>query len=226
MAKHFADFHTHTILSDGALLPEELLRRMIVLGYTTVAITDHVGWSNCAAVVDQVARACEQFRHHSPIAAIPGVEITHVPASGIAEVAALAKRSGARLVVVHGETAVEPVEPGTNHAAACCPDVDILAHPGFLTDEDAALAAQNGVYVEISGRKGHSLTNGHVVKTGRRAGVRFLVNSDGHDPSDLMSRDFATKVARGAGLEEAESIVAAEVNPGLLLRQLGLVQDA
>ena len=35
-------------------------------------------------------------------------------------------------VVVHGETLVEPVEPGTNRAAVSCPEVDILAHPGCL----------------------------------------------------------------------------------------------
>ena len=40
------DLHTHSILSDGEMLPIELIRRMAVLGYTTVAITDHVDPSN------------------------------------------------------------------------------------------------------------------------------------------------------------------------------------
>ena len=29
------DLHTHTILSDGEMLPIELIRRMAVMGYTT-----------------------------------------------------------------------------------------------------------------------------------------------------------------------------------------------
>src|SRR5208282_6217393 len=44
------DLHTHTILSDGEMLPSELVRRMAVMGYTTVAITDHVDTSNAATV--------------------------------------------------------------------------------------------------------------------------------------------------------------------------------
>lgn len=216
----FTDFHTHTILSDGELLPEELLRRALVRGFTAIALTDHVGWSNYAAVAEQVVRACESYRRYAGIIAIPGVEITHVPAAGIAEVAAGAKRAGARLVVVHGETPVEPVEPGTNRAAVCCPDVDVLAHPGFISPEEAALAAQNGVYIEISGRKGHSLTNGYVVRTGRAAGVRFLIDSDAHAPDDLMSLEMARKVGLGAGLDQEELAGAMERNPAALLERL------
>ena len=217
-----SDFHTHTILSDGALLPEELLRRALAMGYTAMALTDHVGWSNCTTVAEQVARACENYRRYARIIAVPGVEITHVPAAGIAEVAAMAKRAGARLVVVHGETPVEPVEPGTNRAAVCCADVHVLAHPGFISGEEAALAAQNGVFIEVSGRKGHSLTNGHVVLTGRAAGVRFLINSDAHEPGDLMTMEMARKVGRGAGLDDEELAGAMERNPGMLLERLGI----
>ena len=45
------DLHTHTILSDGEMLPIELIRRMAVLGYTTVAITDHVDASNTTSEI-------------------------------------------------------------------------------------------------------------------------------------------------------------------------------
>ncbi len=36
------DFHNHTLLSDGALMPAEHIRRLIVRGLYAVAITDHV----------------------------------------------------------------------------------------------------------------------------------------------------------------------------------------
>ena len=45
------DLHTHSILSDGEMLPTELVRRMAVIGYSTVAITDHVDASNTTSVV-------------------------------------------------------------------------------------------------------------------------------------------------------------------------------
>ena len=85
-----------------------------------------------------------------------------------------AKQLGAWIVVVHGETIVEPVEKGTNLAALNSPDVDILAHPGMLSPEEARLAAANHIFLEISARKGHSLTNGHVAKLGLKAGAKML----------------------------------------------------
>ena len=37
-----ADLHTHTVFSDGELIPAELVRRAMVLGHDVIAITDHV----------------------------------------------------------------------------------------------------------------------------------------------------------------------------------------
>jgi histidinol phosphatase-like PHP family hydrolase len=74
--------------------------------------------------------------------------------------------------VVHGETIVEPVLPGTNRAAIAA-GVDILAHPGLITKEEAMLAAQKGVLLEITTRRGHSFTNGHVASIARVCGHRW-----------------------------------------------------
>ena len=35
------DLHTHSLFSDGVLLPSEMLRRAETLGYAAMAITDH-----------------------------------------------------------------------------------------------------------------------------------------------------------------------------------------
>jgi histidinol phosphatase-like PHP family hydrolase len=216
------DFHMHTFLSDGELLPVELVRRCIVSGYTAMAITDHAGPGNAQFITSTLTREAQVVKQHWGIVVVPGVELTHVPASAIDEVARNAKFDGARLVVVHGETPVEPVEPGTNRAAILSSHVDILAHPGFLTEEEARIAAENGTFIEVTARRGHSLTNGHVVQVGRAAGVRFLVNSDTHSPGDILTETHARKVALGAGLreEELETILAG--NPKLLLQKLGL----
>ena len=46
------DFHTHTFLSDGVLLPIELIRRAAVAGYTAVAVTDHASAGNLSHVLE------------------------------------------------------------------------------------------------------------------------------------------------------------------------------
>jgi len=197
------DLHTHSILSDGEMLPIELIRRMAVLGYTTVAITDHVDASNTTSVI----KALDLVRDSSKIFGVKllcGVEITHVPPSQIADLAKSAKESGADIVIVHGETVVEPVAAGTNHAACSCKYVNVLAHPGLITREDAILAARNGIALEITSRGGHNRTNGHVALVARETACQIVVDSDAHAPHDLLDERAKFVVAKGAGLTDAE----------------------
>jgi histidinol phosphatase-like PHP family hydrolase len=213
------DLHTHSILSDGVLLPSEMLRRAEVLGYAALAITDHADASNLEEVVTQLTRLSREGTAGFGVAFIPGVELTHVPPAQIAPLARRARRLGARLIVVHGETTVEPVAPGTNRAAVECPDVDILAHPGFITEEEAALAAVNGVTLELSARGGHNITNGHVAHVARLAGARLVVDTDTHAPSDMLDQARAWRIALGAGLTQDEAEAALIANPQALVSQ-------
>lgn len=215
------DFHTHTTFSDGALSPIELIRRAHVAGYRAIAVTDHVGLAHMETVIREVSRDCALAEKYWGIKALPGVELTHVPVAAIAECARMAKSLGARIVVVHGETPVEPVEPGTNRAALMASEVDILAHPGFITTEEAQIAVVNDIFLEITARGGHSLTNGHVAKVGLAVGAKLLVNSDAHSPDNIMGAGLAAKVAQGAGipLEILESVLLN--HPLELLKRLG-----
>ena len=197
------DLHTHSILSDGEMLPIELIRRMAVLGYSTVAITDHVDLSNATSVLATLSLERESAQLYG-VRLLCGVEITHVPPAQIPGLARQAKKAGADIVVVHGETPVEPVAPGTNHTACSCRDVDLLAHPGLVTIEDALLAAKNGVALELTSRCGHNLTNGHVARIAREAVCELVVDSDAHAPGDLLDERAKYIVARGTGLNEAE----------------------
>ena len=215
------DFHTHTFLSDGVLSPIELIRRAYVRGYRAMAVTDHVGLGNVEFVLKTLIIDCAQATKRWDILVLPGVEITHVPKDDIDLVARTAKEMGAKLVAVHGETPVEPVEPGTNEAALRSDYVDVLAHPGLITYEEARLAAEKGIYLEGSARKGHSLANGHVVKTAREAGAITVLDSDAHEPDDLLTPDIRHKVAKGAGLNDDEIQALLETNPQKLLAKLG-----
>lgn len=205
------DLHTHTILSDGEMLPIELIRRMAVMGYTTVAITDHVDTSNTTSVVETLLQVRESARIYG-VTLLCGVEITHVPPAQIAGLAKTAKDAGADIVVVHGETTVEPVAQGTNHESCACKYVDVLAHPGLLTIDDARLAAKNNIALELTSRGGHNRTNGHVAHIAREASCQLVVDSDAHAPHDLLDKRAKFVIAMGAGLTESEANAVISLN--------------
>jgi histidinol phosphatase-like PHP family hydrolase len=198
-----SDFHTHTTLSDGEMIPIELVRRMSVLGYESVAITDHADSTNLEFLIESVMRLKEMGRAYG-IEVLAGVELTHIPPTLIPSLARDARKLGAEIVVVHGETTIEPVAPGTNYAASTCDDVDILAHPGLITVEDAVAAREHQVALEITSRGGHNRTNGHVTAVGREQGCLLVVDSDAHGPGDLLDKRAKFAVAMGAGLKKAE----------------------
>ncbi|MEO2068903.1 MAG: histidinol phosphate phosphatase domain-containing protein [Desulfurobacteriaceae bacterium] len=193
------DLHTHTIFSDGELIPSELVRRAESIGYRILAITDHVDYSNYRFVLERLYETVEILTKYTKVLVIPGVEITHVPPVKIPELIQKSREAGAKIVVVHGETIVEPVAPGTNKAAIEG-KADILAHPGIITEEEVELAKEFGVYLEITARKGHNITNGHVAKLAKKFGAKLVINTDAHSPSDLIPKSFAIKVGIGAGL--------------------------
>ena len=193
------DLHTHTLLSDGELLPMELARRAKVKGYTILGISDHVDMTNIEHVASSILKIKKHAELHAGIIIVPGCELTHCPAKKIGELTVLARKLGFAYVVVHGETIAEPVEEGTN-AAAIEAGVDILAHPGLITEKEVENARERGILLEISARKGHSLTNGHVARLARSTGAKLVLNTDTHSPSDLITDKEGLSIVRGAGL--------------------------
>lgn len=212
------ELHSHTLLSDGELIPIELARRAVVKGHKALAITDHASLSNLDRLITEAGRDVDLAAEWG-LELIVGVELTHVPAKRIDQVVAEARRKGAELIVVHGETINEPVEKGTNLAAVSNPEVDILAHPGFLTLEEAELAKRNGVALEITSRRSHNPTNGHVAQLALLAGAMMVVNTDAHAPSDLIDEATALMIARAAGLPETEAHRAVYQTPEQLVRR-------
>ena len=212
----------HSLFSDGELLPSELARRAADLNHEVIAITDHVDYSNVEQI-PQIQKAIDDINANWNIKVVLGAEVTHVPTESIDGVAKKAKDLGAQIVVVHGETLNEPVIEGTNYAAVNSEYVDILGHPGLITYEEAQIAKENGIYLEISARSGHCLGNGHVANIASEVGNKLLVNTDTHSPDNLITFEKSYEIALGAGLSKKEAMVAIVDNPRELLKSKGIL---
>lgn len=214
------DFHSHTYLTDGQTSATEMWRYATVLGHAALAVTDHVGAEDPAPLL---ARLREEARawEGSDLTALIGVELTHLPPARIPGAIRRARKAGAEVVLVHGETIAEPVAPGTNRAALETGEVDVLAHPGLLTLEEAELARAHGTVLELSGRRGHALTNGLVAARALEAGASLVVDSDAHAPDQLLPAEQARRIARGAGVAEHRVREVLEGAPKALLRRIG-----
>ncbi|MHA2358357.1 MAG: histidinol phosphate phosphatase domain-containing protein, partial [Candidatus Heimdallarchaeaceae archaeon] len=149
----------------------------------------------------------------------PGVEITHVPPSIIPKLARIAKERNF-LVVVHGETLVEPVASGTNKIAVSCPDVDILAHPGHLSLGEAELAKENDVFLEITTRGGHSLGNAVVAENAMKTGAKMILNTDAHQPRDFLTEKLRNKTASSSGIPKSMFEELFQKSPNELIERI------
>ncbi|MDI6606226.1 MAG: histidinol phosphate phosphatase domain-containing protein, partial [Candidatus Omnitrophota bacterium] len=192
------NLHCHSLLSDGLLLPSEVAVRYLAAGYKLIAITDHVDYSNIDAVSKQILEFCRHWPESSGIKVLPGIELTHLPPRQFKPLAKYARKKGIKVIVAHGESPVEPVLKGTN-AAALGADIDILAHPGLISDKEAKTAKQKGIFLELTSRRGHCNTNRHVLKQAFKFGAKLVISTDSHSPEDIISPGRLMGVARKAG---------------------------
>ncbi len=177
--------------------------RYMAAGYKVIAITDHVDYCNIATSTKAIVDFCRHWPKDSAIKVLPGVELTHVPPRQFASLAKYARAHGIKIIVAHGETTVEPVILQTNRAALKA-DIDILAHPGLITPEDALLAKKRGVFLELTSRKGHCDTNAHVAATALKVGARLILNNDSHAPEDIISPQALRNIGFKAGLNQGD----------------------
>jgi histidinol phosphatase-like PHP family hydrolase len=212
------DLHTHSLLSDGILLPSELVRRYEVAGFKAVAITDHVDHSDIDFVISGLLKVCKVLNKYWKIKAFPGVELTHIPVQEFSRLTKYARKNGARIVVAHGESLVEPVIKGTNRAAIEA-GVDILAHPGKISKDDARLAAKKRVLLELTTRKGHCLGNRSVASAAKEVSAKIVINSDFHSPEDMPGARLFSRIGKSAGLSEKD-IQQARHNSETLIKKI------
>lgn len=219
-ARRRFDFHCHTFLSDGEGSATDMWSTGDRIGHRVLAVTDHVSLNDPRPVLDRLHAEARAFED-GPMLTLVGVEISMVPPRRIDAAAKAARQAGAEIVIVHGETLAEPVPRGTNRAAIECREVDLLAHPGLLTPEDAEMARAHGTYLELSGRHGHSYANGHVARTALAAKAPVVIDSDAHATEQLLPYERAEQIGRGAGLGPDALARALGTDPSGLVRRLG-----
>jgi histidinol phosphatase-like PHP family hydrolase len=196
------DLHTHTFFSDGVLSPSELVYRYKNRGCEAIALTDHIDYSNMDFIINSISQAAPKLSQFYGLDVIVGAELTYVPPADIDNMVKQVRAAGAKIVVVHGETAAEEVPPGTNMAAvnAKC---DILAHPGHLTDDVAGIAKENGVCIELTTRAGHNQTNKEVFAVAHRNNCDIVLNTDTHMPENMLDESKIDYVMNQCGIDSS-----------------------
>jgi histidinol phosphatase-like PHP family hydrolase len=197
------DLHTHSLLSDGVLLPSEVCVRYLSLGYKAIAICDHADYSNIEQIIDSILKFTKHWPKDAKIKVLPGIELTHLPLAQFKPLAKYARQQGIKIIVGHGETVAEPVIKGTNRAALEA-DIDILAHPGLITAEDVKLAKKKGIFLEITSRKGHRDTNPYVAEQALKLGARLVLDTDSHLPEDIITCEQLINIGKSAGLSQKD----------------------
>lgn len=195
------NLHCHSLLSDGVLLPSEVAVRYSSLGYKVIAITDHADYSNIESVIKSILNFTEHWPKEAKIKVLSGIELTHLPLEQFAPLVKYSRQQGIKIIVGHGETLVEPVAKGTNRSCLEA-GIDILSHPGLISDEDVTLSIKKGVFLEITSRSGHQLANSHIVEQALKLGGHLILNTDSHQPEDIISPQELNKVASACGLNQ------------------------
>jgi histidinol phosphatase-like PHP family hydrolase len=192
--------------------------RYLSCGYDIIAITDHSDYSNIETNVKAILSFVSHWPKNFKIKVSPGIELTHLPLEQFKPLAKYARRKGIKIIVAHGETLVEPVIKGTNQAALEA-DIDILAHPGLITEKEVKLATQKGIFLEVTSRLGHRDTNPHVVESALKFGAKLILNTDSHSPEDIITPQELKTIGLKAALSE-QNINDIDKNVGEFLKDI------
>ena len=190
----------HIILSpaeaEGGLNAASALHYAALAGLRFAALVlpgDGSDFSRLAALAETV----RTYSLYANVEARTGVELRHVPPPLLPSAVREARRAGAELVLVHGETLADQVAEGTNFAAIEA-GADIIAHPGLIDAKTAAFAAEKGVALEFTSCPKHALTNAHTAAMALRFGCPLVRGSAARKARDITTRTFWPRVIQGA----------------------------
>ena len=208
------DLHTHTTWSDGKNTLEEMVTRAVEKGYEYYAICDHSQRLRGDLLARQ-AEAIDTLQERVPVRILKGIEV-NIRANGALDVSdeELATRDW---VVASVHSSFEKDATGRVLAAMENPYVRVIGH---LTNRkigrrDAApvdvervieKALETGTFLEINSQPDRlDLTDVHA-RAAREAGLKLVIDSDGHQLSALDYVELGVGQARRAWLTRQDVV--------------------
>jgi DNA polymerase (family 10) len=208
------DLHTHTTWSDGKDTLEAMVGRAVEKGYEYYAICDHSQRLRDGLLAEQHA-AIDVLQAQVPVRILKGVEV-NIRADGNLDVAdeELANLDWVVASVHHG---FDKDPTGRVFAAMENPHVDCIGHltgrkigkrdPSPVDVERVIeKALETGTFLEINSQPDRlDLSDVHA-RAAREAGLKLVVDSDGHQLSALDYTELGVGQARRAWLTKADVV--------------------
>jgi DNA polymerase (family X) len=208
------DLHTHTTWSDGKDTLEAMVGRAVEKGYEYYAICDHSQRLRDGLLADQHT-AIDALQAQVPLRILKGIEV-NIRADGNLDVAdeELAKLDWVVASVHHG---FDKDPTGRVFAAMENPNVDCIGHltgrkigkrdPSPVDVERVIeKALETGTFLEINSQPDRlDLSDVHA-RAAREAGLKLVVDSDGHQLSALDYTELGVGQARRAWLTKADVV--------------------
>ena len=208
------DLHAHTTWSDGKSTLEEMVGRAVEKGYEYFAVCDHAQRLR-GDLLERQDQAIDALQRQVPVRILKGIEV-NVRADGSLDVSdeELATRDWV-VASVHSSfdrNATERVLAAMEH-----PSVDCIGHVTnrkIGTREPAPVdverviekALETGTFLEINSQPDRlDLTDVHA-RAAREAGLKLVIDSDGHQLSALDYVELGVGQARRAWFTKADVV--------------------
>ena len=208
------DLHTHTNWSDGKNTLEEMVARAVEKGYEYYAVCDHSQRLR-DGLLERQSEAIDALQERVPLRLLKGVEV-NIRANGELDLSdeELATRDW---VVASVHSSFDRDATGRVLAAMENPYVTCIGH---LTNrkigrrEPAPVdverviekALETGTFIEINSQPDRlDLSDVHA-RAAREAGLRLVIDSDGHQVSALDYVELGVGLARRAWLTKADVV--------------------
>jgi len=220
------DLHVHSSWSDGRASILEMARAAQSLGYEYIALCDHSPSVGIAGglppekleqKIEAVAAANEEL---DGITILMGSEVD-IKADGRLDYSddLLAKCDVVVASVHMGQQQTERAITGRLISAIENENVDIIGHPtGRIIDQrepydmdmQAVLeaAARTKTALEINAYPSRLDLSDVNAKAAKEMGIKMAINSDAHDPEQLLTMKYGVNVARRAWLEKKDVLNA------------------
>lgn len=219
------DLHTHTDWSDGRVTIAEMITAAADRGYEYYAVTDHaagpgvfgnVGLEEAEIDEQAVAVAEAVDAVDAEIEVFHGIEANIDAEGGLATDDATLATLDIVVASPHSALDADP-DAATERLVRAVehPEVDILGHPtgrrinerqGLDPDMDAvaAVAAREGVAIEVNANPARLDADGSAVRVAVDAGATVAVNTDAHTPRELDNARYGVHTARRGWAETAD----------------------